>query len=74
VRPEATYEVSTISVPVHGPTGTVELALNLLGFADSTTGRELLDLGARARAAADRLGADLARSPTASPAPPPAPD
>jgi DNA-binding IclR family transcriptional regulator len=61
LRPEARYEVSTISIPVPGPAGTVDLAKNLLGFADSTPGRELLDLGARARAAADRRGADLAR-------------
>ncbi len=66
VRPDATYEVSTISVPVHGPSGTVDLAVNLLGFGDSTPGPELLELGARARAAADLLGADLARDAAAS--------
>jgi DNA-binding IclR family transcriptional regulator len=57
---EAPYEVATVSAPVPGPAGTVDLALNLLGFADATVGAELLDLGRRARAAADELGAALA--------------
>jgi DNA-binding IclR family transcriptional regulator len=61
VEPAAAYEVTTISVPVRGPSGTVDLALNLLGFADSTPGDELLALGAQARDAGDRLGAELGR-------------
>jgi DNA-binding IclR family transcriptional regulator len=69
VRPGATYEVSTISVPVRGPTGTVDLALNLLGFADSTPGRVVLELGARTTAAADALAAELARTAIEQPGP-----
>jgi DNA-binding IclR family transcriptional regulator len=76
VRPDADYAVSTISVPVPvpvavpgpGSAGPVDHALNLLGFGDVTSGRELLQLGELARDRAERLGARLAREARTAPA------
>lgn len=53
------YEVSTLSVPVISHDGQVATALNLVGFAEPITGRELRRLGGLARTAADRLAASL---------------
>lgn len=53
------YEVSTVSVPVVGRDGAVTMALNLFGFGDSVSGRELERLGRATRRAADRLAARL---------------
>jgi DNA-binding IclR family transcriptional regulator len=59
-----TYEVSTVSVPVRTASGAVDLALNLVGFDEPVSGRELRRLGGVARAVAaglvDRLAGDTA--------------
>jgi len=55
----STYAVSTVSVPVIGRNGMVSTSLNLFGFEDSISGRELDRLSRAARAAADQLAARL---------------
>ncbi|MCU1366023.1 MAG: hypothetical protein JWN39_1662, partial [Ilumatobacteraceae bacterium] len=53
------YDVSSLSVPVIPREQPVQLALNLAGFDGIINGRELHELGLRARAAADRLAVQL---------------
>ena len=55
----ATYAVSTVSVPVIRRDGAVSTSLNLFGFAEAISGRELDRLSRAARAAADQLAARL---------------
>ncbi|MCU1394965.1 MAG: hypothetical protein JWM34_3393 [Ilumatobacteraceae bacterium] len=54
------YDVTSLSVPVLGPGGRVDLALNLTGFDGPIGGRRLDELGRRTRSAADRLARRLA--------------
>ena len=53
------YEVSTVSVPVVGDDGVVQMAINLFGFDGAVSGREIARLGRVTRAAADRLAERL---------------
>lgn len=59
VDANATYGVSTVSVPVIGRDGVVSMSLNLFGFEEVISGRELDRLSRATRAAADRLAARL---------------
>ncbi len=55
INPRHPYEVTTISVPVVGRDGTVEMSLNLFGFEGAVSGRLIKRLGDATRLAADRL-------------------
>jgi DNA-binding IclR family transcriptional regulator len=59
IKRHATYEVSTLSVPVIAPDGTVALALNLFGFDEPIAGDEVLRLGRVSLVAAQRLARQL---------------
>lgn len=66
--PASSYAVSSISVPVFAPDGSVALACNVVGLPEALSGRAVRDLGHACRVAMDRVTAALGGT-AAGPAP-----
>ena len=64
--PDQAYPVSSISMPVFGPGGDVDVALNVVGFTGPVRGSEVTRLAEQLQAAAARL-AEGASRPMAAP-------
>jgi DNA-binding IclR family transcriptional regulator len=60
LKPTASYQLASLSVPVYRPSG-VERVINVVGFVEPLTGRQVVKLGRTIRAAADELAPSASR-------------